>query len=139
MSCRRYFPHLLSLCLIASTSLAQNNFPAKSTAQRVESLGPEVRKYLRVSTPKVILEHVQIIDGTGAPPTPDRNIYIEGGKITAISEGADQPPSDRVTILDLRGYSVMPGIVGMHNHLSIWRGQISQPTGATTARRCGWR
>jgi imidazolonepropionase-like amidohydrolase len=86
-------------------------------AQRVDALGPEVRKLLRVSTPKVILEHVQIIDGTGAAPSPDQNIYIEGGKIKAISAGADQSPADGTTILDLRGYSVMPGIVGMHNHL----------------------
>jgi imidazolonepropionase-like amidohydrolase len=86
-------------------------------AQRVDTLGPQVRKYLKVSTPKVVLEHVQIIDGTGAPPSPDQNIYIEAGKITGISAGADQSPQDGTTILDLRGYSVMPGIVGMHNHL----------------------
>jgi imidazolonepropionase-like amidohydrolase len=86
-------------------------------AQRVDVLGPQVRKYLSVSTPKVILEHVQIIDGTGIAPSPDQNISIEGGKITAISPGADQSPSDGTTILNLRGYSVMPGIVGMHNHL----------------------
>jgi adenine deaminase len=86
-------------------------------AQQVDALGPQVRKYLSVSTPKVILEHVEIIDGTGAAPNPDQNIYIAGGKITAISAGADQSPSDGTTILNLRGYSVMPGIVGMHNHL----------------------
>src|SRR5215468_4948592 len=83
---RRIRAWLLLLCLAAlfCSELAD--------AQRIDALGPEVRKYLRVSTPKVILEHVQIIDGTGAPPIPDRNITIEGGKITAISEGADQPP-----------------------------------------------
>ena len=86
-------------------------------AQRAEALGPEVRKYLRVSTPKVILEHVQIIDGTGAAPIPDQNISIVGGKITAITPGADESPGDGTTILNLRGYSVMPGIVGMHDHL----------------------
>jgi imidazolonepropionase-like amidohydrolase len=86
-------------------------------AQPVDALGPQVRKYVSVSTPKVILEHVQVIDGTGGAPSADQNIYIEGGKITAISAGADQSPSEGTTILDLRGYSVMPGIVGMHNHL----------------------
>jgi imidazolonepropionase-like amidohydrolase len=86
-------------------------------AQAVDVLAPQVRKYVTVSTPKVVLEHVQIIDGTGAAPSPDRNILIEGGKITGISAGADQSPSDGTTILNLRGYSVMPGIVGMHNHL----------------------
>lgn len=93
------------------------SFAKRAEAQRVDSLGPEVRKYLRVSTAKVILEHVQIIDGTGAAPVADRNITIEDGKITAISSGADVSPSGGTTILDLSGHSVMPGIVGMHNHL----------------------
>lgn len=92
-------------------------FRVARTLADVDSLGPEVRKYVRVSAPKVVLEHVQIIDGTGAAPSPDQNITIEGGRITAISPGADQAQSDGTTILDLRGYSVMPGIVGMHDHL----------------------
>ena len=97
--------------------LAALSHSAVADAQRVDALRPEVRKLLRVDTPRVVLEHVRIIDGTGAAPAPDRNISIEGGKITAISPGADRTASDRTTVLDLRGYSVMPGIVGMHNHL----------------------
>jgi imidazolonepropionase-like amidohydrolase len=102
------------LPLLFLTALSHSELAA---AQRVDALGPQVQKYLHVGTPRVILEHVQIIDGTGAAPSPDQNIYIEGGKITAISAGADESPSDGSTILDLRGYSVMPGIVGMHSHL----------------------
>jgi imidazolonepropionase-like amidohydrolase len=86
-------------------------------AQRVEALAPQVRKYLKVSTPRVVLEHVRIIDGTGAAPSADRNLSIVDGKIAAISPGADQAPAEGTTILDLRGYSVLPGIVGMHDHL----------------------
>src|SRR5438477_10856675 len=97
--------------------LAAWSYSPFAVAQPVDALAPQVRKLLRVSTPRIILEHVQIIDGTGAAPIPDRNIQIEGGKISAISAGADQSPSDGTTILDLRGYSVMPGIVGMHDHL----------------------
>jgi imidazolonepropionase-like amidohydrolase len=104
--------HWLALLCVAQLFHADH-----ANAQRVDTLGPEVRKYLRVSTPKVILEHVRIIDGTGAAANPDRNITIDGGKITAISAGADLPPGEGTTILDLRGYSVTPGIVGMHNHL----------------------
>jgi imidazolonepropionase-like amidohydrolase len=98
-------------------SLAALSYSELAYAQPVDALGPQVRKYVSVSTPKVILEHVQIIDGTGAAPSLDQNISIEGGKITAISAGADQSPSDGTTILNLRGYSVMPGIIGMHDHL----------------------
>jgi imidazolonepropionase-like amidohydrolase len=92
-------------------------WPEFAAAQHIDALAPQVRKYVAVSTPKVVLEHVQIIDGTGGGPVADQNISIEGGKITSISTGADQAPGDGTTILNLRGYTVMPGIVGMHEHL----------------------
>lgn len=82
-----------------------------------QSPGPEVQRYLRVSTPRTILEHVEVIDGTGSAPISDRNITIENGRIARVSAGADEPPREGATVLDLRGYSVMPGIVGMHEHL----------------------
>jgi imidazolonepropionase-like amidohydrolase len=100
---------LVGLSALASASAA--------TAQRVDGLGPEVRKYVTVGTERVILEHVEVIDGTGGVPLADRNIVIEGGKIAAILPGADQTPSPGTTILDLRGHAVLPGIVGMHDHL----------------------
>ena len=118
--------------LVFLTSLAS---AALSEATREDSIGPEVRKYLRVATPRGILEHVQVIDGTGAAPALDRNISIEGGKITAISAGADQPPSEGTTVLDLRGYSVMPGIVGMHNGFKA-RQAVSR-VGKIVAQRLG--
>jgi imidazolonepropionase-like amidohydrolase len=98
-------------------ALAVLSYSGLTFAQRLDVLGPEVRKYLRVSTSKVVLEHVEVIDGTGAAPTPDQNIYIGDGKITAITPGADQPSSDGTTNIDLRGYAVMPGIIGMHDPL----------------------
>jgi imidazolonepropionase-like amidohydrolase len=86
-------------------------------AQTADRLTPEVSKYARVSTPKVILEHVQIIDGTGAPPKLDQSITIENGRIVAIEPALDRPQTAAATVLDLHGYSVIPGIVGMHDHL----------------------
>src|SRR5438477_2442162 len=108
--------HQMATSLLLSCLLGLLLSPL-ACAQRFDALSPEVRKYVRVGTPKVILEHVRVIDGTGAAPSADRNISIEGGKVTSIETGADVPPSEGTTILDLRGYSVMPGIVGMHNHL----------------------
>src|SRR5262249_28512190 len=102
----------LSLLAVATVASA-----APAHAQRLGALGPDVRKYLKASTSTIVLEHVEIIDGTGAAANADRNIVIDGGRISAITPGADLSPRDGATILDLRGYSVMPGIVGMHDHL----------------------
>ena len=102
---------LAAICIFAMA------YSMVSYGQRADVLGPQVRKYVSVATPRTILEHVEIIDGTGAAALPDRNITIEGGKISAISDGRDEPQNDGTTVLNLRGYCVMPGIVGMHNHL----------------------
>jgi imidazolonepropionase-like amidohydrolase len=88
-----------------------------ANAQKPVALSPLVQKYVRVNAPKVVLEHVRVIDGTGRPPIEDQNLLIEGGKITALRAGSDTSATDGTTVLDLRGYTVMPGIVGMHNHL----------------------
>src|ERR1700716_3424918 len=81
------------------------------------TLSKTVQKYVRVNAPKIILEHVRVIDGTGKSAVGDQNVVIEGGKIAAVQAGADVPAAAGTTVLDLQGYSVMPGIVGMHNHL----------------------
>ncbi len=86
-------------------------------ARQADSLSPLVQKYVRVNAPRVVLEHVRVIDGTGGPPAEDRNVVIERGRIAAIGAGADVPAADGTTVIDLRGYTVMPGIVGMHDHL----------------------
>ena len=77
----------------------------------------QASRYISVSTPRVVLEHVEVIDGTGAAPLADRNVVIENGKIATISPGADVAQTDGTTVMHLRGSTVMPGIVGMHDHL----------------------
>ena len=115
--CRRTVSQGTCAWLIGWACLTALCHCGDAQAQQLNSLGPEVRKYLRVSTPKVVLEHVRVVDGTGVPAITDRNITIVDGKIAAISAGADEPASDGTTILNLHGYSVIPGIVGMHGHL----------------------
>jgi imidazolonepropionase-like amidohydrolase len=87
-----------------------------ATAQTSET-SKTVKPFVRVDTPTVVLTHVRVIDGTGAPAVDDQNVTIAGGRISAIGRGADVAAAPGATVLDLHGYTVMPGIVGMHNHL----------------------
>lgn len=63
------------------------------------------------------LTHLRVIDGSGRPGLNDQTILVESGRITAVapSATASLPPS--VESLDYRGKSVIPGLVGMHDHL----------------------
>ena len=90
--------------------------PLIAYAQRPE-LSKSVQEFVRANAPTMILTHVRIIDGTGVPAVEDRNVVIEGGKITAIEKGADVAADKNTVVLDLHGHTVMPGIVGMHDHL----------------------
>src|SRR5580700_7369444 len=103
------------LCLIFGFGIVPL-IQGQQNADQPGALSNEVLKYVRVQAPKVVLTHVRVIDGTGRAAVDDQNLVIENGKITAIQPGADVA-ADGGTILDLRGYTVMPGIVGMHNHL----------------------
>src|SRR5579864_6843040 len=87
------------------------------TLAQSPELSPGVKAFVRVQASKIVLTHVRVIDGTGATPVDDQNITIEDGKIASIDRGAEINSSNTVTVLDLHGYSVIPGIVGMHNHL----------------------
>ena len=85
------------------------------TTLQSQTLSPDVLRYVKVNAPQVLLTHVRIIDGTGAAPVEDQSILIENGKITSIAASIPAPPNS--TVLDLHGHTVIPGLVGMHDHL----------------------
>ncbi|UAK23484.1 amidohydrolase family protein [Sphingomonas nostoxanthinifaciens] len=78
--------------------------------------GTAVAPYVQVAAGRIALTHVRLIDGTGAPALADRTIILDGAKIVAIQAG-DAPVPAGTRAIDLTGHSVMPGIVGMHDHM----------------------
>jgi imidazolonepropionase-like amidohydrolase len=80
-------------------------------------LAPDVAPFVSINSPVIVLKHVRVIDGTGAVPKEDQTVVIAHGKIDAIGPaGSTQPPAG-AQVLDRTGYSVIPGLVGMHDHL----------------------
>lgn len=61
----------------------------------------------------------RLIDGTGTPAREDMIIIVRGDRIEAVGSASEVviPPEARV--VDLSEYTVMPGIVDAHAHLSI--------------------
>src|ERR1700723_4232626 len=77
----------------------------------------DVAPFISIDAPVLVLNHVRVIDGTGAAAVEDQAVVISDGKILSIgAAGAAQIPQG-AQVLDRSGYSVMPGIVGMHDHL----------------------
>jgi enamidase len=97
------------LVLALSASAAE---PAKRPA-----LSDAVREYVAFDAPSVALTHVRVVDGTGAPAKEDQTVLLEDGAIRAIGSASSTPAPQGAKVLDLAGRTVMPGLVGMHDHL----------------------
>jgi imidazolonepropionase-like amidohydrolase len=78
---------------------------------------PDSRQFVRVDAQVVALTHVRVIDGTGAAPREDQTIVINGGKIQSVESSATAKAPANAQVMDLSGYTVLPGLVGMHNHM----------------------
>jgi Amidohydrolase family len=72
--------------------------------------------YVTLRAP-LALRHVEIIDGTGAPPRADQTLVIVDGRIAAVGPAASTAIPRGALVRDYGGYAVLPGLVGMHDHL----------------------
>lgn len=77
----------------------------------------ENQQFVRVNAKIVVLKNVRIIDGTGAEAKENQTIILIGDRIGSITPAASATIPAGAEVLDLNGYTVLPGLVGMHNHL----------------------
>lgn len=67
-----------------------------------------------------VLQHVNLIDGTGKALQTDTNIIIKDGVITGIFAAGKEIPKG-TTVVDLSGKYIMPQILNVHGHLGIMK------------------
>ncbi len=133
---------VVSLTLAVVAAMA-----ARAGAQR-PTLSALTKRFVSVDAPVVALTGVRIVDGTGAAPVDSQTIVISGGKIAAIGRtGAVRLP-EGAQVLDLAGHTVIPGLVGLHNHtfyttsaraiqLNVSAPRLYLASGVTTIRTTG--
>ena len=95
-----------------------------SSVVMAQTLSPQVRDFVKVDAPVVALTHVRVIDGTGAAARQDQTVVIFKGKVSAVGDAASVSVPSEAKVLDLRGYSVIPGLVGMHDHMFYPMGDV---------------
>jgi len=78
---------------------------------------PDRQQFIRTEAPLIALTHLRVIDGTGAPPKEDQTLIISNGKINSVESSASAKVPENAQTMDLTGYTVLPGLVGMHNHM----------------------
>jgi imidazolonepropionase-like amidohydrolase len=63
------------------------------------------------------IEHVEVVDGLGTPAQRDWTVVVNHGMIAAAGPSASVAVAPGTRVVDGSGESLMPGIVGMHEHL----------------------
>ena len=85
--------------------------------QRPDSLTEEVRKYVSLDTAVVALTHATVFDGTGGDAKSDQTIVLRDGRIAQVGSAGSVKIPDGAKTMDMTGSTVIPGLVGMHDHL----------------------
>ncbi len=105
------------LAFLAISAAAQRPSPPAQPSP-ADQARAALRQFIRTDAPVILLNNVRVIDGTGAPARDNQMILIRGGKIEWIAfVGAGRGIPPEASVLDFAGHTVLPGLVGMHDHM----------------------
>ncbi len=91
--------------------------PSPSWCQAKPKVSPAVSAFVKEDAAVISLAHVRVVDGTGSAPRVDQTVVIADGKIVALGDSVSTKIPDGARVLDLAGRTVIPGLVGMHDHM----------------------
>ncbi len=133
----------------ARSLLVMALLPGALPAQGTANFPAAERAFVAVDAPAVALTHVKLIDGTGAAPLDDQTVVFSAGRISWVGPSASAQIPAGAQVLDLPGHTVIPGLVGLHDHTFYGGGgwpYVHQPvsaprlylaSGVTTIRTTG--
>ena len=84
---------------------------------QVRDIAPGLRPYVSVDAQVVALTHARVVDGTGTPAKDDQTIVIRGEKVVVVGPSAGTAVPAGARTIDLTGKTVIPGIIGLHDHM----------------------
>ncbi len=74
---------------------------------------------VEVADDALVLINGILIDGTGRPTQRRMTLIVNQGKFQAVGKSIKIKIPENIKPIDLKGKTIIPGIVGMHNHLHI--------------------
>lgn len=63
-----------------------------------------------------------LIDGTGSSPVPDAVLVVRGGRVEAAGSASEVRAPEGAREVDVRGRTIMPGLINTHGHVGDTRG-----------------
>lgn len=114
-------------------------FIQRAAANNLDALVKLTETAKRPPSKKLVVTHVTLIDGTGAPARRNASVYVEDGRIARIDTSGAAPKAEAgLDVLDGSGKFLIPGLWDMHAHYEqVEWGPIYLAAGVTSVRDCG--
>ncbi len=74
------------------------------------------QSFVIAESDEIVISNVKIIDGTGAAPREDQTVLVRDGRIAEIGAAGSVRASADAHVVDGSGHTLIPGLVGLHNH-----------------------
>lgn len=108
---------------------------AGAVAQSADRLSSEVTQFVSVEGPVVALTGAKLIDGTGGPARVGQTVVIRDGRIEAVGNDGGVAIPEGAEVMDVSGHTLIPGMVGLHNHMFFMGAGGRQAQGSFTSPR----
>ena len=116
-----------------------------SPAEQEVGISKNVLRYVKFDTESIALTNARLFDGSGGHVKEGQTIIVTSGYFQTIGKTSEVNIPENATVLDLKGKTVIPGLVGVHNHLHIpgfpFLGEAASKlylaSGVTTIQTCG--
>ncbi|WP_233581138.1 amidohydrolase family protein [Acidipila sp. EB88] len=73
--------------------------------------------FLVQTAPVVAFTHVTVINGQGGPAQHDQTVVLRNGVIAQVESSSRIHPPDDAAVIDASGKTLLPGLIGMHEHM----------------------
>jgi len=133
---------LIFVFLVSLQSCAQQQVRESQVSKT--TLSDYTKSFVSIDTPRIALVNAKVIDGTGHAAQTAQTILVRNGIIEDVQNTNSLQIAADFYQIDLKGKTVIPGIIGMHNHMRIPRSALLSTSpklylasGVTTIQTCG--
>ncbi|MDE2972811.1 MAG: amidohydrolase family protein, partial [Acidobacteriota bacterium] len=97
-------------------AIALLTLPAAAAAQTADELTEDARQFVQYGDAVIAITGVQVVDGTGAAPRSGQTVVIADRRIQSLGADGDVAIPEGARQIDGSGHTVIPGLIGIHNH-----------------------
>lgn len=135
---------ILSCKQNSKSELIVLNSDINFTQKRTE-LNQNTLKYVKYNSNIIVLTNATVFDGKGNSAKENQTLIVVNGYFQSIGKSSEIDIPENTTIINLKGKTIIPGIVGVHNHLHIPQfpfigetaSKLYLASGVTTIQTCG--